>query len=100
MYKLIVGIVLGAVLMYLFDPRQGGERRHTLAERMRQGREELPAEAQHAQDRFADARERARSTFQEARDRVQSTVTHARDRTDSEMGAEDAAGEATGESPS
>ncbi|MCI0884220.1 MAG: YtxH domain-containing protein, partial [Chloroflexi bacterium] len=40
MSGVLFGVAVGATLMYLFDPRQGVERREVWGERLKKGREQ------------------------------------------------------------
>ena len=40
MSGVLFGVAIGATLMYLFDPRQGVERREVWGDRLRKGREQ------------------------------------------------------------
>jgi gas vesicle protein len=94
MMRLLLGIIVGASLMYLFDPRQGAERREAWGERVRQGKDQV----QTAREQAAHAVESGRETFTTARDKVQNTVGTARSR--AEGAVEEAATNGSGTSTS
>jgi hypothetical protein len=80
MLKLLFGITLGAALMYFFDPREGGERRQALSDRMNRGRDMgLEGAREEARGAFTEARDRARSVASHAKERAGETVHEARD---------------------
>lgn len=80
MFKLLLGISFGAALMYLFDPRQGRDRRQMLAEKLRQGKDADPSEfVQAGKETVEEAKERARTIASTARDRFGQTIEQARE---------------------
>lgn len=76
MFKLIFGALVGAALMYLFDPRQGRERREKLSTRVH----DIQHKAEDAAVTGRDAMHQVKETAAEARERARSTVSHAQER--------------------
>ena len=70
MFKLIFGALVGAALMYLFDPRQGRERREKLSTRVH----DIQHKAEDAAVTGRDAMHQVKETAAEARERARSTV--------------------------
>ena len=54
----LVGVAVGATLMYLFDPRQGVERREVWGERVRKGRDQAQSAVETGRTRVHDYRHR------------------------------------------
>ena len=54
----LVGVAVGATLMYLFDPRQGVERREVWGERVRKGRDQAQSAVQTGRERVDEYRHR------------------------------------------
>lgn len=79
MLKLLFGIVFGAGLMYLLDPRQGSERRQALSEKFRAGKD-APGEIVGAgKETVAEAKDRAQTVASHTRDRFGQTIDQARE---------------------
>jgi gas vesicle protein len=74
----VVGLATGAALMYLFDPRQGRERRETLGERLSQGRHEAEDVVERGRQTFEQVRERTRSTADDLQEQAGETARDAR----------------------
>ena len=53
-----LGVAVGATLMYLFDPRQGPERREIWGGRVRKGREQAQSAVQTGRQRVDEYRHR------------------------------------------
>ena len=79
MKKLILGGIIGAGLMYLFDPRQGEDRRAELSSRVKRTREEADTRAHQAIDTGKSVVETGKSVVEQAK----SVATDAHDRLDS-----------------
>ncbi len=58
MSGVLFGVAVGATLMYLFDPRQGVERREVWGERVRKGREQAQSTVETGRSRVHDYRHR------------------------------------------
>ena len=78
MFKLLFGITVGAILMYLLDPSQGRERREMLSQRVNKSVRNLPEAGEQTAATVADARERAQSVATHTRDRFGETIEEAR----------------------
>lgn len=78
MFKLLFGITLGAILMYLFDPSQGRDRRDALTQRASKTAGNLPEVKEEARATVTEAKERARSAISHTRERVGETIDEAR----------------------
>ncbi len=52
------GVAIGATLMYLFDPRQGVERREVWGERVRKGRDQAQSAVETGRSRVSEYRHR------------------------------------------
>jgi gas vesicle protein len=76
MFRLFFGALIGAALMYLFDPRQGRQRRETLSTKVH----DIQHRAEDAAVTGRDAIHQAKETAAEARERARSTISHAQDR--------------------
>ncbi len=58
MSGVLFGVAVGATLMYLFDPRQGVERREVWGERVRKGREQAQSAVESGRSRVSEYRHR------------------------------------------
>ena len=58
MSGVLFGVAVGATLMYLFDPRQGVERREVWGERVRKGREQAQSAVETGRSRVSEYRHR------------------------------------------
>lgn len=58
MSGVLFGVAVGATLMYLFDPRQGTDRREVWGERVRKGREQAQSAVETGRTRVHDYRHR------------------------------------------
>ena len=58
MSGVLFGVAIGATLMYLFDPRQGVERREVWGERVRKGREQAQSAVDTGRSRVSEYRHR------------------------------------------
>ncbi len=58
MRGVLFGVAVGATLMYLFDPRQGVERREVWGERVRKGREQAQSAVESGRSRVSEYRHR------------------------------------------
>lgn len=58
MSGVLFGVAVGATLMYLFDPRQGVERREVWGERVRKGRDQAQSAVETGRTRVHDYRHR------------------------------------------
>ncbi len=58
MSGVLFGVAIGATLMYLFDPRQGVERREVWGERVRKGREQAQSAVETGRTRVSEYRHR------------------------------------------
>ena len=58
MSGVLFGVAIGATLMYLFDPRQGVERREVWGERVRKGREQAQSAVESGRSRVSEYRHR------------------------------------------
>ncbi len=58
MSGVLFGVAIGATLMYLFDPRQGVERREVWGERVRKGREQAQSAVETGRTRVHEYRHR------------------------------------------
>ena len=58
MSGVLFGVAIGATLMYLFDPRQGVERREVWGERVRKGREQAQSAVETGRSRVSEYRHR------------------------------------------
>ena len=58
MSGVLFGVAVGATLMYLFDPRQGVERRERWGERVRKGREQAQSAVETGRTRVSEYRHR------------------------------------------
>ena len=58
MSGVLFGVVVGATLMYLFDPRQGVERREVWGGRVRKGREQAQSAVETGRSRVSEYRHR------------------------------------------
>ena len=58
MSGVLFGVAVGATLMYLFDPRQGVERREVWGERVRKGREQAQSAVESGRTRVSEYRHR------------------------------------------
>ncbi len=58
MTGVLFGVAIGATLMYLFDPRQGVERREVWGERVRKGREQAQSAVESSRTRVSEYRHR------------------------------------------
>ncbi|HUF52878.1 MAG TPA: YtxH domain-containing protein [Dehalococcoidia bacterium] len=82
--RFLIGFIIGATVMYLFDPRQGPERREVWGERLRKGK-----------DQAEQAVETGKHTFEEAKAKAQEVTNSARHTLESVQDeAEEAAAEA------
>jgi gas vesicle protein len=54
----LLGVAVGATLMYLFDPRQGPERREIWGERVRKGSEQAQSAVKTGRERVQEYRRR------------------------------------------
>ena len=54
----LFGVAIGATAMYLFDPRQGVERRELWGERVRKGREQAQSAVETGRTRVSEYRHR------------------------------------------
>ncbi|HEY5639773.1 MAG TPA: YtxH domain-containing protein [Dehalococcoidia bacterium] len=54
----LLGVAVGATLMYLFDPRQGVERREIWSERLKKGREQAQSAVETGRERVSEYRHR------------------------------------------
>ncbi len=54
----LLGVAVGATLMYLFDPRQGVERREVWGERLKKGREQAQSAVETGRERVQEYRHR------------------------------------------
>jgi gas vesicle protein len=52
----VFGVAVGATLMYLFDPRQGQERRELWSDRVRRGREQAQSAIETSRERVDELR--------------------------------------------
>ncbi len=84
MFKLIVGLLLGAILVYMFEPRHGREHREMLADRLNRGKD-LAADRdgmiQAGRDAVMEAKDRAQTVASHAQERFGNTVNRLRDDT-------------------
>ena len=58
MSGVLFGVAVGATLMYLFDPRQGVERREVWGERVRKGRDQAQSAVETGRTRVSEYRHR------------------------------------------
>ena len=58
MSGVLFGVAVGATLMYLFDPRQGTERREVWGERVKKGRDQAQSAVETGRTRVNDYRHR------------------------------------------
>ena len=58
MSGVLFGVAVGATLMYLFDPRQGTERREVWGERVKKGRDQAQSAVETGRTRVHDYRHR------------------------------------------
>ena len=58
MTGVLFGVAVGATLMYLFDPRQGGERREVWGERLKKGRDQAQSTVESGRNRVSEYRHR------------------------------------------
>ncbi len=58
MSGVLFGVAVGATLMYLFDPRQGVERREVWGERLKKGREQAHSAVETGRTRVSEYRHR------------------------------------------
>lgn len=79
MFKLLFGILFGAGLMYLLDPRQGQERRQALSKKFRTGRGDPGDIVEAGKETVAEAKERAQTVVSNARDRFGQTIEQTRE---------------------
>ncbi|MEX0682002.1 MAG: hypothetical protein WD904_06860 [Dehalococcoidia bacterium] len=68
----VLGLASGAVLMYLWDPQQGPQRRETWGKRLHNGRERAATAIETSEHAFEEARHVARDTAERARTTVES----------------------------
>jgi len=54
----LFGVAVGATLMYLFDPRQGTDRREVWGERLKKGREQAQSAVDSSRTRVSEYRHR------------------------------------------
>ncbi|MCI0886294.1 MAG: YtxH domain-containing protein [Chloroflexi bacterium] len=54
MSGVLFGVAVGATLMYLFDPRQGVERREVWGERLKKGREQAQSAVETGRTRVSE----------------------------------------------
>ncbi len=83
MKRLLLGILAGVTLMYLFDPRHGQNRRQMLTERFRRGKDVTSQSGdiiQAGHDTVSDVKERAQTLVGKAQERFGQTVKDATDR--------------------
>jgi gas vesicle protein len=83
MKRLLLGILAGVTLMYLFDPRHGQNRRQMLAERFRRGKNATSHSddvIQAGHDTVSEVKERAQTVVGKAQERFGQTVKDATDR--------------------
>lgn len=64
------GMAVGATLMYLFDPRQGAERREVWGERVRKGREQAQSAYETGRERVDEIRHHAEEAGEQAKSAV------------------------------
>ena len=76
MLKLLFGITVGAILMYLFDPNAGGDRRKMLTDKV--NKTDLPTAKEEAKATVVEAKERAKTVVAHTKDRFGETVDEAR----------------------
>jgi hypothetical protein len=69
MLKLLFAVLLGAGVMYLFDPGRGSERRQALSDKFRAGRESRHELAVAGKDTVVEAKDRAQTVAANARGR-------------------------------
>ena len=77
MFRVITAILIGAGLMYFFDPRQGAERRQKLSERANQGREQMDTAMKAGRESIGDARYKFRTRIHEAHDQAEDAMEDA-----------------------
>ncbi len=58
MTGVLFGVAIGATLMYLFDPRQGTDRREVWGERLKKGREQAQSTVESGRTRVSEYRHR------------------------------------------
>ena len=58
MSGVLFGVAIGATLMYLFDPRQGVERREVWSERLKKGRDQAQSTVESGRSRVSEYRHR------------------------------------------
>jgi gas vesicle protein len=75
--SLIFGAAIGAGLMYLFDPRQGPDRREVLKDRLQRGRQQAEEAADRGKHMFEDVRDQARDTVNSVRSDAEQTLDEA-----------------------
>ena len=58
MSGVLFGVAVGATLMYLFDPRQGVERREVWGDRLKKGRDQAQSTVESGRSRVSEYRHR------------------------------------------